>query len=77
MAAAGLDPDEEDPDDEPDPDDELFEPDPDDELFELESDDELDEDEESLEPAFAGADSDFFSPFVPLGTPAPARLSVR
>jgi len=69
LAAAGLDPDEED-----DPDEEL---EPDGELFELEVDDEFDEDEESLEPAFAGADSDFFSPFVPLGTPAPARLSVR
>ncbi|HTF49116.1 MAG TPA: hypothetical protein VK735_16860 [Pseudonocardia sp.] len=68
MAAAGLDPDEEDPDDEPDPDDELFE---------SEEDDEFDEDEESLEPALAAAGSDFFSPFVPLGTPAPARLSVR
>ena len=68
MAAAGLDPEEEDPDEELDPDDELFE---------FDEGEEFDEDEESLEPALAGAGSDFFSPFVPLGTPAPARLSVR
>jgi hypothetical protein len=68
LAAAGLDPEEEDPDEELEPDDELFE---------SEEDFEFDEDEESLEPAFAGADSDFFSPFVPPGTPEPARLSVR
>ena len=67
MAAAGLDPEE-------DPDEEL---DPDDELFELAEDEEFDEVDESLEPALAGTGSDFFSPFVPLGTPAPARLSVR
>jgi hypothetical protein len=62
LAAAGLDPDEEDPDEELEP------------FDELEGDDELDE---SLEPALAGVGSDFFSEFAPLGTPEPDRLSVR